>query len=94
MASVLACDLSQPGIRCIGAGHIDIDYECMLSTAQIRSDDAGKNVNEAGILLSDESGSSDDCYKQQILIHIDRPKICAKPAPASTSKITAPLKRT
>lgn len=78
MASVLACDLSQPGIRCIGAGHIDIEYKWMPGTAQTRSDVAGKNVNEAGILLSDESGSNDDSYKQQILIHTGLPPVSAQ----------------
>ncbi|MBP2197656.1 GT-D fold domain-containing glycosyltransferase [Pantoea cypripedii] len=69
-ATVLAYDLSQQGIRCIDSGHIDIEYEWMRSAARDKVKVAGKNVNEAGVLLSDEVRDNDENYRSQILLHV------------------------
>lgn len=69
-ATVLAYDLSQQGIRCIDSGHIDIEYEWMRSAARDKVQVAGKNVNEVGVLLSDELVDTDEHYRSQILQHV------------------------
>lgn len=69
-ATVLAYDLSQRGIRCIDSGHVDIEYEWMLASATTKIKVAGKNVNEAGVLLSEETTVADATYQQQILLHV------------------------
>jgi glycosyltransferase family protein len=62
-ATVLAYDLSQRGIRCINSGHEDIEYEWMLASATKKIKVAGKNVNEAGVLLSEETRVADATYQ-------------------------------
>ncbi|SFN34118.1 glycosyltransferase, SP_1767 family [Candidatus Pantoea varia] len=69
-ATVLAYDLSQRGIRCIDSGHVDIEYEWMLVSATTKIKVEGKNVNEAGVLLSEETTVADATYQQQILLHV------------------------
>lgn len=69
-ATVLAWDLSQRGIRCIDSGHVDIEYEWMLASATRKIKVEGKNVNEAGVLLSEQSTVADSVYQQQILHHV------------------------
>lgn len=73
-ATVLAYDLSQQGIRCIDTGHIDIEYEWMRSAARTKTEIAGKNVNEAGVLLSDDQHDTDEHYRGQILLHVGLPQ--------------------
>jgi len=69
-ATVLAYDLSQHGIRCIDSGHVDIEYEWMLASATHKIKVEGKNVNEAGVLLSEQTAVADAGYQQQILQHV------------------------
>ena len=69
-ATVLSFELSKSGIRCIDTGHIDIEYEWMLSNAQSKIAIAGKNVNEAGIVSSDNGQLVDESYSTQIISHI------------------------
>lgn len=69
-ATVLAYDLSQHGIRCIDSGHVDIEYEWMLASATTKIKVAGKNVNEAGVLLSEQSAVADAGYLLQVLQHV------------------------
>ncbi|WP_313651697.1 GT-D fold domain-containing glycosyltransferase [Pantoea sp.] len=69
-ATVLAHDLSQHGIRCIDSGHVDIEYEWMLASATHKIKVEGKNVNEAGVLLSEQTCIADATYQQQILLHV------------------------
>lgn len=69
-ATVLAYDLSQQGIRCIDSGHVDIEYEWMLASATDKIKVAGKNVNEAGVLLSEQSAVADAGYQLQVLQHV------------------------
>ncbi|UIL50716.1 MULTISPECIES: GT-D fold domain-containing glycosyltransferase [Pantoea] len=69
-ATVLAYDLSQHGIRCIDSGHVDIEYEWMLASATTKMKVAGKNVNEAGVLLSEQSAVADAGYQLQVLQHV------------------------
>jgi len=69
-ATVLAYDLSQHGIRCIDSGHVDIEYEWMLASATTKIKVAGKNVNEAGVLLSEQSAVADAGYQLQVLQHV------------------------
>lgn len=69
-ATVLAYDLSQRGIRCIDSGHVDIEYEWMLASATNKVKVAGKNVNEAGVLLSEQTTVADATYQRQILQHV------------------------
>ncbi|MDL4915958.1 MAG: GT-D fold domain-containing glycosyltransferase [Enterobacterales bacterium endosymbiont of Blomia tropicalis] len=69
-ATVLAYDLSQQGIRCIDSGHMDIEYEWMLASATNKMKVEGKNVNEVGVLLSEQNTVQDSGYQQQILCHI------------------------
>ncbi|MGK3141306.1 GT-D fold domain-containing glycosyltransferase [Pantoea sp. C2G6] len=69
-ATVLAADLSQHGIRAIDSGHVDIEYEWMLANASQKIKVEGKNVNEAGVLLSEQSAVADASYQQQILQHV------------------------
>ena len=69
-ATVLAYDLSQHGILCIDTGHIDIEYEWMRSAARTKVQVAGKNVNEVGLLQSDEQHEADAHYRSQILLHV------------------------
>ena len=69
-ATVLAYDLSQQGIRCIDSGHLDIEYEWMLASATDKIKVADKNVNEVGVLLSEQSAVADSGYQQQILQHV------------------------
>ncbi|ORM64307.1 DUF1792 domain-containing protein [Pantoea rodasii] len=80
-ATVLAYDLSQHGIRCIDTGHIDIEYEWMRSSAHGKVQVAGKNVNEAGVLLSDDSQDMDDHYRNQVLLHVGLPAEAQLSAP-------------
>ena len=69
-ATVLAYDLSQRGICCIDSGHVDIEYEWMLASATSKVKVAGKNVNEAGVLLSEQTTVADATYQRQILQHV------------------------
>ncbi|MFM3682878.1 GT-D fold domain-containing glycosyltransferase [Klebsiella pneumoniae] len=69
-ATVLSYDISKHGIRCIDTGHIDIEYEWMCSSAQNKVAVNRKNVNEAGVLLSDEDKETDDDYQRQVIMHI------------------------
>ena len=69
-ATVLAYDLSQRGIRCIDSGHVDIEYEWMLASATKKIKVEGKNVNEAGVLLSEQTTVADATYQRQILQHV------------------------
>ncbi|AMG58634.1 GT-D fold domain-containing glycosyltransferase [Pantoea vagans] len=69
-ATVLAYDLSQRGIRCIDSGHVDIEYEWMLASATSKVKVTGKNVNEAGVLLSEQTTVADATYQRQILQHV------------------------
>lgn len=69
-ATVLAYDLSQRGIRCIDSGHVDIEYEWMLASATTKIKVEGKNVNESGVLLSEQTTVDDATYQQQILLHL------------------------
>ena len=69
-ATVLAYDLSQRGIRCIDSGHVDIEYEWMLASATTKIKVEGKNVNEAGVLLSEQTTVADATYQRQILQHV------------------------
>ncbi|WP_294912378.1 GT-D fold domain-containing glycosyltransferase [Tatumella sp. UBA2305] len=69
-ATVLSFELSKAGIRCIDTGHIDIEYEWMLSNAQSKIAIVGKNVNEAGIVSSDNGQLVDTIYSSQIISHI------------------------
>ena len=81
-ATVLAYDLSQQGIRCIDSGHIDIEYEWMRSAARDKVEVAGKNVNEVGVLLSDEVIDPDEHYRSQILQHVGMtPEAVPTPSP-------------
>lgn len=73
-ATVLAYDLSQHGIRCIDTGHIDIEYEWMRSSARDKVQVAGKNVNEVGVLLSENPRDNDDHYREQVLLHVGLPQ--------------------
>lgn len=70
-ATLLAYDLSQRGIRCIDSGHVDIEYEWMLASATTKIKVEGKNVNEAGVLLSEQAAMPDATYQRQILQHVD-----------------------
>lgn len=54
-ATILSFDLSKVGIRCIDTGHIDIEYEWMLSNASSKTAVAGKNVNEVGAVYSEDN---------------------------------------
>lgn len=81
-ATVLAYDLSQQGIRCIDSGHIDIEYEWMRSAARDKVQVAGKNVNEVGVLLSDDVSDTDEHYRSQILQHVGlTPELVPAPSP-------------
>lgn len=69
-ATLLAWDLSQQGVRCIDTGHIDIEYEWMRAAAKDKMRVEGKNVNEVGVLLNEDSSPMDETYRQQILFHV------------------------
>lgn len=69
-ATVLAYDLSLLGIRCIDTGHIDIEYEWMRASAKNKIRIEGKNINEVGILLSENQTIQDATYRQQVLFHV------------------------
>jgi len=91
-ATVLAYDLSLQGIRCIDSGHVDIEYEWMLASATTKIKVEGKNVNEVGVLLSENSAVLDSNYQQQILCHIDETTPAAIPLhqpPLASSHETA-----
>ncbi|WP_312242424.1 GT-D fold domain-containing glycosyltransferase [Pantoea sp.] len=79
-ATLLAWDLSQQGVRCIDTGHIDIEYEWMRSAAKDKMKVEGKNVNEVGVLLSENSSPMDEAYRRQILLHVGgAPEIVVAP---------------
>ncbi|MGJ0126735.1 GT-D fold domain-containing glycosyltransferase [uncultured Pantoea sp.] len=86
-ATVLAHDLSQHGIRCIDSGHVDIEYEWMLASATHKIKVEGKNVNEAGVLLGEQSCVADVTYQQQILQHVDDASASSVPAPEVSAEV-------
>ena len=69
-ATILSFDLSKVGIRCIDTGHIDIEYEWMLSNASSKTAVAGKNVNEVGTVSSENNQLNNKEYISQIIKHI------------------------
>lgn len=89
-ATVLAYDLSQRGIRCIDSGHVDIEYEWMLASATHKMKVAGKNVNEAGVLLAEQTSVADATYQQQILQHVSEATAQQKPDEAAADATTIP----
>jgi len=94
-ATVLAWDLSQQGIRCIDSGHVDIEYEWMLASATTKMKVAGKNVNEAGVLLSEQTTVADATYQRQILLHVGEiPQSQAAAVETVTEAVVIPLPHT
>ena len=69
-ATVLSRDLAHQGIQSIDLGHIDIEYEWMLSNVQSKVPIKGKYTNETAVGKIVEQ-VSDATYKSQI-IHILR----------------------
>ena len=91
-ATVLAYDLSQQGIRCIDSGHVDIEYEWMLASATTKIIVEGKNVNEAGVLLSEQTTVADATYQRQILQHVgEQPQSRSAEEVAITEAVVIPL---
>ena len=91
-ATVLAYDLSQQGIRCIDSGHVDIEYEWMLASATTKIIVEGKNVNEAGVLLSEQTTVADATYQRQILQHVgEQPQSRSAEEVAISEAVVIPL---
>lgn len=90
-ATVLAYDLSQHGIRCIDSGHVDIEYEWMLASATHKMKVEGKNVNEAGVLLGEQTTVEDATYQQQILQHVGEMPPAKPGSDAAVVAVVVPL---
>ena len=69
-ATVLAYDLSQQGIWAIDTGHLDIEYEWFLARAQSKIEIKNKDINELGSFKESDSSTSDDDFRQQVIVSI------------------------
>lgn len=73
-ATVLAAELSAEGIQALDVGHLDIEYEWFLRSAEEKCPIPGKYVNEVPEGRDAESDCTDAAYLGQIAARVGLPE--------------------